>query len=423
MNPSTSGPSIASVIRQVPKLLTNRLEWASDLQRKYGEVVKIPWGPRVNYAIFHPDHFRHVLVSHAKNYSKGRTFEKTAAYMGKGLATVEGSAWQVQRRRMNPHFSQSSLAGLSGIMVQNTERLLERWEGSCRQGQELDLAVEFQRFALETVARALFGSEVPETDILEIIDAFKVALKHTTWRAMNPFEVPENIPLPGNLRFAKAVELLDRSVYRMIREESRKKTPSDTLLSFLIHAQDPDTGKFMTEKQLRDEVMTLFLGGTDTSGNTLSWVFYHLHQLPRIRKKLLQEIRAVLGNRPPELDDLSQLTFLRRVIQETLRLYPQNWAMSRDALVDDEIGGVRIPAGSTIFLGVHFAHRRADFWPNPEYFDPDRFLPENSLGRHTLSYLPFGAGPRKCIGFQFAMMEFSLAITMILQKLDRKSVV
>lgn len=414
----TPGPSTFSTITQLPQLIRDRLQWMMETQKKYGDIVRVPLGPRTSYIVFHPDYFRHVLVANAKNYCKGRSFEKTGAYMGNGIATSEGTAWQAQRRRMNPHFGRDALAPIAEVMISNIEKMLDRWSISVKLDETIDLSTEFQRLALEIVARALFGTEVPEQEILQVISAFRTALQYTTRRILNPFDFTENLPLPSNLRFKKAVEYMDQVVYRTIREERQRETPSGTLLALLMAAVDPETGEGMTEKQLRDEVMTLFLGGTDTSGNTLSWVFYYLNQLTPIRAKVLEEISQVLEGRRPRFEDTMGLGYTRRVVEETLRLSPQNWVMSRDTLGKDSIDGHEIPAGTTVFMGVYYAHRRPDFWNHPEVFDPNRFLPEQAKGRHALSYIPFGAGPRKCIGYQFALMEFSFAISMILQRFE-----
>lgn len=201
----------------------------------------------------------------------------------------------------------------------------------------------------------------------------------------------------------------------MIENEKSKSVPSQTVLAMLVRARDPETNEYMSAKQVRDEVMTMFLGGTDTTGNTTSWLFYNLHAHPEIQEKVREEIKSVVGERTPHSEDLMKLSYLRRVIDETLRLFPQNWVMSRDTLEKDTVAGVEIPADTTVFIGVYLIHRREDFWDKPLLFDPDRFLPERSAGRHPLCYLPFGAGQRKCIGFNFALMEMLLATTLILQ--------
>jgi cytochrome P450 len=409
------GPTLLEVASQLPLVLGDRLTWMTKLYRKYGDIVRIPLGPMTVHVLFHPDMVRHVLTANASNYWKGRTFEKTTAYLGRGLATAEGPAWQTQRRRMNPPFQRDALRDLVPIMVGTIEDMLERWRQRARQGASVDLSAEFQRLAMEVVARALFGRDVPQQSISRIIAAMKIALKHTARRTMCPINIPDSLPLPSNLRFRKAIETIDQLVYGIIDEEKKRDTPSKSLLSLLLRARDPETGEKMSDKQLRDEVTTIFVGGTDTSGNTLSWVCYNLHHLPHIRARVEEEIEGVLQGRRPGAADLDRLDYTPRVIEETLRLFPQNWLMSRDAYADDVIGGYDIPAGSTVFPGVYVIHRRPDFWDVPETFDPDRFSPERAARRHSLCYLPFGAGSRKCIGYPFAMMEFRLAIAMIVQ--------
>lgn len=410
------GPTRTQVISDFNNILNHRLDWIYDLQKKYGDVVRIPLGHRVSYAVFHPDLFRHVLVANAKNYWKGRTFEKAAGYLGRGLATNEGKPWQIQRRRMNPHFHRQALANLSETMVFVIEKVLDRWEQQARAGKELVLADEFQRLALEVVVRSLFGTDVAEEKISDVISAFKTALVFTTKRTMNPFDVPDWLPLSSNREFKKAISFLDEVVEEMIRKEY--ENPKGTLLSVLLSAQDPETGECMSPKQVRDEVMTMFLGGTDTSGNTLSWVLYNLNRYPQMMTDLRAEVESVLGSEPFRVEKMGELKLLKRIVDETLRLYPQNWTMSRDNYEQDTLGGYTIPKGSTVFLGVYVAHRRPDFWTDPERFDPDRFLPENLKGRHALAFLPFGGGPRKCIGYPFAQMEFAVALSRIVQRFD-----
>ncbi len=413
------GPTPAEVLRQLPLILGNRLGWMEAVHKKYGDVVRIPMGPRTVYAVFHPDHIRHVLVGNAKNYWKGRTFAKTADYMGRGLATEEGEDWHVQRRRMNPHFTREAIRGLSEVVHLNIDNMLGRWKQATAREEVIDLSLEFQRFAMETVARAMFGAGVPEAKIQDIIEAFKLMLVYTTRRTLSPLDFPERLPLPANRRFKKAVAYMDEIVYRIILDEQRATTPGRNLLSTLVRATDPETGKKMSDKQLRDEVMTMFLGGTDTSGNTLSWVFTNLERHPDVLAKVRAEVDA-LGGKRPEPEDLDKLDYTRRTVEETLRLFPQNWVGSRDTYGNDTIGGFHIPAESTVFLGVYIAHRRPDFWKDPLKFDPDRFLPENLAGRHPMQYMPFGAGSRKCIGYNFAMMEICFCIARILQTFEFK---
>jgi cytochrome P450 len=411
------GPSLLGVLLDLPAILGDRLGWMARLFRDHGDVVRVPMGLRTAYAVFHPDHFHHVLALNARGYSKGRTFEKTAAFMGTGLATAEGPHWQAQRRRMNPHFTRTALKNLAPAMVANIDRTLDRWAESARAGRLIDLSVEFQRFAMETVARTLFGTRIPEHQIEKAIACIRTVLHHTARRSLSPFDFVGHLPLPSNRRFRAAVRALDAIVYGIIREEQRALEASGTLLAALVQARDPETGAAMTTHQLRDEVMTLFLGGTDTTGNTLGWVFYNLARYPEVQRRVRDEV-AALGSGPLVAEHLDRLEYTRRVIEETLRLFPQNWAGARDTVAPDTIGGFDIPAHRTVFLGVHVVHRRPDFWEHPEAFDPDRFLPEKQAGRHPMQYIPFGAGSRKCIGYNFAMMEICLCVAGVLRRFE-----
>ena len=239
------GPGRVEVLSQLPLILGDRLRWMAEVQRKYGDVVRLPLGPRTVYAVFHPDHIHHVLVGNARNYVKGRTFAKAAGSIGNGLVTSEGIDWQIQRRRMNPHFHREALAGLGAIMARNVEAMLERWAGAAAGARTLDLAVEFQRHAMEVVARCFFGMAVAEDVILALIEAFRLALRFTTRRALNPFDIPESWPLPSNLEYRRALRFMDEFVYGMIREERSRATPSPTMLGMLARAPDPATGELI----------------------------------------------------------------------------------------------------------------------------------------------------------------------------------
>ncbi|HEY2955252.1 MAG TPA: cytochrome P450 [Candidatus Eisenbacteria bacterium] len=406
-------------MRRLPLILGDRLRWMTEIHREYGDVVRVPMGPRTVYALFHPDAIGHVLVANAKNYWKGRAFEKAAGTIGRGLVTAEGAEWQIQRRRMNPHFHREALKDLTGIMVQSIEGMLEGWAKAAAEERTLDLAVEFQRLAIGTVVRAFFGLQVEERKIADLVKTFRTALGFTTRRALNPFDIPESWPLPSNLAFRRAVRLMDEIVRGMIREERARSIASPTLLGALVRAADPESGERMSEQQLRDEVLTMCLGGTDTSGNTLSWVFYNLERYPELQMRVRAEVGAALAGGAPTVETLERLACTRRFIDETLRLFPQNWVGARDSRGPDEIGGYAIPANVTVFLGVYRVHRRRDLWgEDAESFDPDRFLPERTAGRHPMQYLPFGAGSRKCIGYHFALMEIALATAMALDRYE-----
>lgn len=410
------GPRGLPIVGILPLLLGDRLGRVLKLQARYGDVVRLRVGTRRHHLFCHPDHIQHVLAGNASNFSKGRTFAKTSAYLGQGLATSSGELWKKQRRVMQPQFHREALADLADIMVRGVQSVAERWERAAHRDEPVDVSRDMQGMAMDVVARTLFGYEVPEENVREIVTAIRVALHHTTKRVINPIDIPDRWPTRGNLRFKKALATLDSAVGDIIRTQRSAEAPTATLLSMMLHATDPETGEGMSDQQLQDEIMTLFLGGTDTSGNTLTWVFYVLDRYPELRERLLEELSAAGTGDAPRAESLEHLDFTTRLVQETLRLFPQNWVMSRDTIADDEIGGYHIPGGTTVFLGIYATHRHADFWDEPSRFDPDRFTEARSAGRHRFAYLPFGGGQRKCLGYAFAMMEATLALALLVPR-------
>ena len=382
--------------------------------REHGDVVRVPLGPRTVYLVAHPDLIKHVLVDHAQHYSKGRTWEKTRSYLGDGLATAEGELWRRQRRLMQPQFHRDAIGGLAVLIARTIDQTIARLDERARAPEPVDLAAELMRMTLAVLASALFGGAV-KTDVTGFTQAFQVALEHTTARVLSPIDIPDFLPTPGNLRFKRARATLDRVVLGVLQERRHSKEQTPDLLGMLIAATDPQTGEGMGDGQLRDEIITLFLGGSETSANALAWAFYLLAKHPEMEARVRQEAEQVLGDRPPSLEDLPRLRLCTAVFEESMRLYPQNWVMSRDTIEADVIGGFHVPGRATVFLGVHAMHRDARFWDSPETFDPERFLPERAADRHPFAYLPFGGGQRKCIGNHFALLEGTFALAMILR--------
>ena len=412
------GPTALRVTGHLPSLLWRRLDFLYAMHHAYGDIVRVPLGPRVVYAVFHPDLAQQILVTDARKYWKGRTFQKTMSYLGDGLATSEGGYWKTQRRRMSPDFHRQALASLAPLMLQHIHTLLDRLAQHARAGTVVDLKEEFSRVAMEVVTRTLLGTYVRDDQIPDIIAAFQVVLRFTARRALNPLNIPESLPLPTNLRFHRAIRTLDAVIYGFIEQESRRDTPSDTLLGRLLAARDEEDGSRMTPAQLRNEAMTIFLGGTDTTGNTLSWSTVALQRHPAVGARLDAELAEGVSGDVPTPEEARRLDYLGAVLRETLRCYPQNWIMSRDTLEDVTLGGHPIPAGSTVFIGTHVIHHRPDLWTAPDTFQPERFLGEASRGRHPLAWFPFGAGPRKCIGMAFALLELTYAIPMLRRRFE-----
>lgn len=297
-------------------------------------------------------------------------------------------------------------------MTDAAELMLDRWRTHAEQGRAVDVFSEMMRLTLEIVGRTLLSSDVSgDTDAVG--QAVTILREHVNYRAMRLFTLPERFPTPRNLRFKRALRTVDTVVYGMIEERRRAGRDTGDLLSMLLLTRDEETGEGMSDKQLRDEVMTIFLAGHETTASVLAWTWYLLSAHPEVEGRLHDELSQVLDGRPPTFEDLPHLKYTRMVIEESIRLYPPAWSVGRTAIADDEIGGYRIPANSQVTLSPYVTHRHRAFWENPERFDPERFTPERVAERPRYAYFPFGGGPRQCIGNEFAMMEAQLILAMV----------
>ena len=302
-------------------------------------------------------------------------------------------------------------------MTEATLEMLDRWRPLADRGQPLDVATEFSRLTMEVVTRALFSTSV-EGDIGTIGRAIATLLDDVTFRFTFPFYPPLRVPTPRNRRFLAARATLDEIVYGIISGRRRSPGEHEDLLALLMEARDEDTGEGMSDKQLRDEVITLFLAGHETTANALTWASYLLSTHVAVARRLQAEVDEALGGRIPAASDLSRLPYTRMVIDETLRLYPPAWITNRRAIEDDTVCGYRIPADATVSISPYVTHRDPRLWENPEGFDPDRFSPERAAGRPHYAYFPFGGGPRQCIGKGFALMEATLVLALLYQRCE-----
>lgn len=371
----------------------------------YGDVVRFRLGPMVLHLVAHPDGIRHVLQERAEQYDKTtRSSSKIRGLTGLSLLTASGALWHRQRRLVQPGFRPAAVAGYVARMAEATDAMLEGWQR--RAGEPFDVASDMMRLTYSIVGRALFSADVSgEADAVE--RAMAVLLSHTYGRLQRIVDLPLAVPTPGNRRFRAALATVDRVVFRILAERRRTdpaEAPED-LLSTLLRQRDEETGRGMSDEELRNETITLLLAGHETTANALTWTLYLLARHPEAMERLSDEVESVLGDRVPGAADLAALPYTERVIREAMRLFPPIWILERRALAEDEIGGYRIPAGSTVEVSPWVTHRHPAFWDEPERFDPDRFTPERSAGRPQLAYIPFGAGPRYCVGGHFAMTE------------------
>lgn len=366
------------------------------------------------YAVNHPDAVKHVLVDQAQRYWKGKQMQFLTPLLGQGLFTAEGEVWRRNRRLAQPAFHRERLARLSGVMVDATAAMLDRWERR-PPGEPLDLMPEMMGLTMSVVAGALFSSDV-SGESREVGEALTHALEETNRRilAFNPLVLW--LPSQRKRAFDQAVATLDRVIFRIIEDRRTGKTQANDLLATLMEAKDAETGESMDDRQLRDEVMTLFLAGHETTAVALSWMFFLLTQHAEVERRVRAELDQVLGGRAPTAAELPRLAYTQRVFEETLRLYPPVWITVRESYRADEVMGFRLPKRALVVISPYTLHHDPKLWPDPERFDPERFLPERSAGRPKLAYLPFGAGQRMCIGNHFALMEAQVIAAMVLQR-------
>jgi cytochrome P450 len=292
--------------------------------------------------------------------------------------------------------------------------MLERWRIIAERGQAIDMRLEMMALTLAVLAKAIFGTDwTREADAIG--SGVTDMLEYTFEGMVSPLDIPENVPIPSNRRFLKARNSIDSVIYRVIADR-RRTGPDGTLLSQYVEVKDEETGETMTDRQVRDEIMALLIAGHETVSTGMVWTWYLLSKHPHAWQRVQEELAEVLGGRTPTPDDVPQLKYITMVLEESMRLYPPLWVMGRMPLTDDEIDGYHIPARSIILLSQYVTHRHPDFWENPEGFDPERFSPERSAGRHRYQYFPFGGGPRKCIGQGFAMVEMPLIVALVAQR-------
>jgi cytochrome P450 len=414
------GPRGLPLLGSAHKLASGSLELISDATRAHGETVMLRFGPIRFVIINRPEDVRHVLVKNHRAYAKSRSYEPLRLLLGNGLVTSEGPLWTRQRKLMQPAFHRQRLAGFAETMVTCTMKHLDRWDAREAAGErELDVHAEMMRLTFVIVGQTLFSVDLSR-DACGFGDALTTAIRYASARTESLSQLlPAWLPTPANLRFRRARRVLDRVVARMIAERRASSTTrAADLMAMLMAATDESGTERMSDVQLRDEVMTLVAAGHETTSNLLTWTFLLLAQHPEIERRLHAELTRALGARPPTFTDLDALVYTEQVINESMRLYPPVWMIERAAVSDDQLGDppCRIPKGTIVGVCPWTLHRNPRLWANPEAFDPERFTPTRAAERPRYAFLPFGAGPRMCIGNGFAMMEAKLLLATILQR-------
>jgi cytochrome P450 len=406
------GPGTAARLLLLLEARRNLLRSMTRAWRRYGDLVPLHWGAARVFLLVHPDHIRHVLEERAADYPGSGGSPLLRALLGQGLAMIEGERWQRDRDLMLPAFHRERLATLAAGMVEATAEMLARWRERARRGEPVDLALEARRLTMDIALRSLFGRDLGQdgeavgrawyvvTDALRRKRLAALARKLSGRR--DDREVHE------------ALATLDRVVGQAIAARRHAGDDRGDMLSMLLLARD-EAGQGLGDREVRDEVMNILFGAYDTTTTALVWSWVLLCCHPEAAERLRADLAATLGERPPTFEDAPRLTFAREVFQESLRLYPPAWLYGRRATAADELGGHAVPPGSSMLICSYLTHRHPDFWERPETFDPGRFSPERSAGRPRFAYLPFGRGPRQCIGSNFALLEGQMVLAMTTQ--------
>ena len=397
----------------------NPLETMTAWRADCGDFVRFALGPREMYLLSHPVLAEDVLVKQAdvfvKVYDPNRP-TGLGLVLGNGLLTSGGELWRRQRRLIQPMFQRARVARMSAQMIEAGEEMLARWARRPA-GESCDVAAEMMQLALEVVTRTMFSTSVLK-DVGSLGPALLVLIRYAFRSFHNPLRVPLWVPTPSNREFLRAKELVDRMIYGLIEERRRSGTRQDDLLDALLWAVDAETGERLSEQQQRDELLTIAAAGHETTANALSWTWYLLATHPDVCARLQKELAAVLGGRAPTMEDLPRLLFTRAVFEESLRLYPPAPAVQRRAVRDTMVGGQPLTAGSIVLVSLWNLHRHPAFWEQPERFNPDRFAGDRTGSDHHVAFLPFGSGPRTCVGNHFAMVEGVLLLALIAQRYE-----
>ncbi|HST53270.1 MAG TPA: cytochrome P450 [Pyrinomonadaceae bacterium] len=406
------GPKGGRVMGNMREFNRDSLAFVERCAREFGDVVLTRFLYVPAYFLFNPEHIEYVLASGSKNFVKAMSLRSPffLRLVGNGLVTSEGEFWRRQRRLAQPAFHRDRVNTYGETMVEFAERAIEGW----RDGEVLDAHEAMMLLTQSIVAQTLFSADV-SGEANKIGAALSFIVRPFSSQATLRWILDNRLPTPGHLRFNAAVRKIDRFIYRIIAERRASGEDTGDLLSMLLRAQDDD-GSGMTDRQLRDELMTLFLAGHETTALTLTWAWVLLAQNPEAEQKLHEELDEVLGGRAPTVGDLAALRYCEWVIKESMRLYPPAYAVGREAVRDCEIGGYKVPSGMQIFAFQWVVHRDARWFDEPHEFRPERWSEEIASRLPKFAYFPFGGGPRQCIGNSFALMEAVLVLATIARR-------
>jgi cytochrome P450 len=405
--PGPSGLGFYFSLLRTPK---NWLRFLGHLGKEYGDISFFRlFGVPICF-INKPEYIEKVLVSGVSDFTKSKDYAPLKTLMGNGLLTSEGEFWQRQRKLVQPAFHRERIAAYGNVMVRYAERTIAGW----RDAETRDAHKDMMKLTLDIVAKTLFDADVT-SDAVEVGEALEVAMERYSALAWFAVFLPQGVVEPWYWIFRRTLRRLDTIIYRIIRARRESKSDPGDLLSMLLKAQAED-GSQMTDQQLRDEVMTLFLAGHETTANALAWTWYLLSLNPEAEARLHAELKEVLGGRSPRFEDLQRLRYTQMVVKESLRLFPPAWGVGRETLREIQLGEFRVPAGTNVFISQWVVQRDPRYFERAVDFLPERWTEEFERQLPKFAYFPFGGGPRVCVGASFALMEAALLLATIAQK-------
>jgi cytochrome P450 len=395
-SPSTSGIRTPPGSAEPYSPTRDLFHWMNEQFQLYGDIFKASIFGVSAYVIRNPDYAHHVLRKNWQNYARGQAIKRFALLLGNGIIVSEGEFWKRQRRMVQPAFHRNAVAALMGVVTAANTALLERWHQAAREGQSVNVTRDVSRMVLEVTLRAIFG-----TDYRQVAEPFNILSEESS----------------RDLQFAQTFRLLRKLVGAVVAERRSTGRSDGDILGMLIEARDRKSGQGMSDPQVVNEVMTLVVAGHETTATTLNWSWYLLSKHPDIEQKMSEELDSVCTNGTPSLEGLSKFSYTRYVLEEAMRLYPPLWLMTRKAVDDDQLGEYFVPAGTEIYIPMYFIQRNPALWDDADRFDPDRFDPSGGEMRHELAQMPFGAGPRNCVGESLARLEMQIHLMTIARKL------
>jgi cytochrome P450 len=405
------GPKGSLLTGSINDFARDRLGFVMRLRKEYGDIAHFKLAMRHAFMLNHPDYIHTVLVEHPDKFHKSPMLKRTTQdLIGYGSLVIEGEYWKQRRRLIQPAFHHKRIAVYGDVMVAHTQQMLQRWQV----GETRDMAQEMMRLTLGIASKTLFDADVSD-QADEIGKAITVGLHTTMARIQRPLlNFFDWLPTRANRERLHAGAVLDKAVMGIINERRATGEDKGDLLSMLLLSKDED-GSGMTDREIRDEAMTLFIAGHETTANALTWTFYLLAQHPDVVEKLTQELDAALGGREVTMNDLAALPYTEMVVKEAMRLYPPAWIITRVAIEPVTVGGYELVPGNLVLMSPYVMHHDARYFDEPERFIPERFTQENEKALPKYAYFPFGGGPRVCIGNQFAMMEARLVLATVMQ--------